>query len=131
MTASSIESTVQGMQVFVVEDEAMLAMLLEDMLAELGCILVGSAGSVGQALSKIAEGPAIDVAILDVNLGGETVFPVAEALRARRVPFVFSTGFGSCDLTERYPGAFLLTKPYPPEALAAMLARFSAPSVAH
>lgn len=112
------------MRVLVVEDEALLALMLEDMLSDLGCVLTGSAETVAQALSRIAETSDIDAAILDVHLGGETVFPVADALLQRRVPFLFSTGYGPADLAVRYPGAPLLAKPYRPEALAEALASF-------
>jgi CheY-like chemotaxis protein len=122
MGASAAGSVIQGMQVFVVEDEALLALMLEDILSDLGCILAGSADTVASALSKIADISTIDAAILDVHLGGETVFPVADALVHRRVPFVFSTGFGPADLAVRYPGSPLLAKPYPPEALGEVLA---------
>jgi CheY-like chemotaxis protein len=116
-------SPISGMQVFVVEDELLLALVLEDMLSDLGCVLAGSAESVAQALSEIERTPEIDAAILDVHLGGELVFPVADALSQRHIPFVFSTGFGPKDLGERYPESGYLAKPYPPEALAAALAR--------
>jgi CheY-like chemotaxis protein len=124
MGASSAGSVIQGMQVFVVEDEALIALMLHDMLADLGCVLAGSVGTVAQALSRLAETSAIDAAILDVHLGGEMVFPVADALLQRSVPFVFSTGFSQADLAARYPNNPLLAKPYPPEALAAVLADF-------
>ncbi|MGR4862344.1 response regulator [Caulobacter sp. LARHSG274] len=107
----------------VVEDELLLALMLEDMLADFGCVVAGPAETVAKALSLIAATTDIDAAILDVHIGGEMVFPVADALRDRRVPFVFSTGFGPSDLATRYPGSPLLAKPYPPEALASTLAR--------
>lgn len=121
-------STIQGMQVLVVEDEALLALMLEDMLADFGCVVAGSAETVGKALCLIAETSDIDAAILDVHIGGELVFPVADALQDRQVPFVFSTGFGPADLMSRYPESPLLAKPYPPEALAATLARLRKPA---
>lgn len=116
-------SAIQGMKVLVVEDEALVALMLEDMLADFGCVVAGSAETVAKALSLIAGASGIDAAILDVHIGGEMVFPVADALLDRRVPFVFSTGFGPADLGSRYPDSLLLAKPYPPEALAAILAR--------
>lgn len=121
MVISAVGFGIRGMQVLVVEDEALVALMLEDTLADLGCVVAGSANSVAQALSRIEGGPAIDAAILDVHLGGETVFPVADALASRKVPFVFSTGFGPADLDTRYPNSRLLAKPYPAEALAAAL----------
>ncbi|MBU3079197.1 response regulator [Sphingomonas quercus] len=114
-------SGLEGLRVLVVEDEPMVAMTLEDALAEFGCKLVAVAETVAEALAAVEQAPAIDVAVLDVNLGGEKVFPVADALGARGVPFAFSTGYGPADLTQRYPGSGLLNKPYPPLALARTL----------
>lgn len=124
--ASAADPAVQGMRVFLVEDEPLVALMLEDMLSDLGCVLVGSAETVAQALSRMEDAPTIDVAILDVHLGGETVFPVADVLLQRHVPFVFSTGYGPADLIARYPGSHLLAKPYPAEALAQALATLRA-----
>ncbi len=110
-----------GLRVLIVEDEMLVAMLLEDMLEELGCVSVGVAPTVSQALSAIHESRELDAAILDVNLGGEKVFPVADRLTSDGVPFAFSTGYAPSDLAQRYPGSPLLHKPYPPEALARAL----------
>ena len=111
-----------GLRVFVVEDEALVAMMLEDMLAELGCIVMGVAGTVAQAMERVTTSNMIDAAILDVNIGGQKIFPVANILVEREVPFVFATGYGPADLIEHYPGSQTLTKPYLPEALARALA---------
>jgi len=111
-----------GLRVLLVEDEAVTAMLIEDMLAELGCIIVDVAGTVTQALEQVRAGAAIDAAILDVNVDGEKVYPVADALLERDVPFVFSTGYGSADVAERYPQSQIIAKPYQPEILAGVLA---------
>lgn len=82
-------------KVMIVEDEALVAMMVEDMLGDLGCEVTGSFGAVEAALAWLASGaPAPDGAVLDVNIGGEMVFPVAERLRAAGVPFVFATGYG-------------------------------------
>ena len=72
----------KGRRVLLVEDEAMIAMLLEDMLGDLGCEVVGPAYALATALELAAGAPAIDVAILDVNIGGRPVFEVADALRS-------------------------------------------------
>ena len=84
-------SELAGRRVLVIEDEALIAMLLEDQLAELGCEIAGVAARFDDALEK-ATALAFDVAILDVNLSGKESFPIAEALRARGMPFVFATG---------------------------------------
>jgi CheY-like chemotaxis protein len=110
-----------GLEIFLVEDEALVAALLEDMLAEFGCVLAGAAATVSEALTEIQTATEIDAAILDVNLGGEKVFPVADILVSRGVPIVFSTAYGPADLAERYPQARIIQKPYRPEALAALL----------
>jgi CheY-like chemotaxis protein len=114
---------VKGLRLFVVEDEAMVAMMLEDMLQDLGCVVVGIAGSVRDALGRLGVASA-DGAILDVNIGGEMVFPVADALADKGTPFVFVTGYGRAGLGDRYPSAPVLTKPYSPTALADVLASF-------
>src|SRR4051812_31602887 len=110
-----------GRQVFLVEDEAMVAMMIEDMLQELGCVLAGCAGTLRGALAKIGALSEFDIAVLDVNLGGEHVYPVADILQSRGVPFVFSTAYGAVDLAERYPASRVLHKPYGPPALASVL----------
>lgn len=117
--------SLMGFRVLVVEDEPLVSMLLEDMLDELGCVVAGTAASVAQALDLLMSNLEVDAAVLDVNLGGEKVFPVADQLFRRRVPFAFSTGFGPADLAERYPTAPLLHKPYRPEALARALQGFA------
>ena len=114
-------SALFGLQIFLVEDEALVAATLEDMLAEFGCVLAGAAANVTDALAAVQGATAIDAAILDVHLGGEKVFPVADLLVRREIPIVFSTGFGPADLAVRYPESRLLEKPYQPEALAGLL----------
>jgi CheY-like chemotaxis protein len=120
----SPDADLQGLQVFIVEDEAMVSLLLEDMLAEFGCTVVAVAATLSDALARAELTPEIDAAILDVHLGGETIYPVADLLRRRGVPFVFSTGYGPADLRQRYPESRLLNKPYTPEALARVLGAF-------
>jgi len=110
-----------GFQILVVEDEILVSMMLEDILAEFGCVVAGVAASVAEALSEIGGNARIDAAILDVNLGGEKIFPVADLLSRMGVPLVFSTGYGPADLAQRYPGNWLLNKPYEPDALAEVL----------
>jgi CheY-like chemotaxis protein len=103
----------QGLRVLVVEDEALVSMLLEDMLADHGCEVAATASRIAQALDLIAdEALTFDAAILDVNLGGEPIFPVAEALAARGAPFVFATGYGAGGLPEAWRSRPTLQKPF-------------------
>ncbi|MGH7025520.1 MAG: response regulator [Caulobacteraceae bacterium] len=110
-----------GRRVLLVEDEAMIAMLLEDMLGDLGCEVVGPAYSLAPALELASSETSIDVAILDVNLAGRPVYEVADALRARRVPMIFSTGYGDGGLRDVDQSAPVLGKPFRANDLAAAL----------
>ena len=111
-----------GLRLLVVEDEAMVAMMLEDMLDTLGCVVVDIAGSLEKGL-KIAEDETMsfDVAILDVNLGGDRVFPVAKRLSHRRVPFIFCTGYGRLSEDTGFAHMPILSKPYTQAELGSML----------
>ena len=111
-----------GVRVLVVEDEALVAMLLEDMLCDLGCVVVAVAGSVAEAVDQ-ASAAALDAAILDVNLGTQSSAPVAEALAARKVPFVFATGYGESGVPEGFRGRPALQKPYGMQDVARLLAQ--------
>ena len=117
-----------GRRVLVVEDEVMVAWTLEDMLADLGCEVVGPAARVDQALAMI-EAVAVDAAVLDVNLNGERSYPVADALAARGVPFVFSTGYNKSSLHAGYLGFPMLQKPFERSQLGDALARLLTPGI--
>jgi CheY-like chemotaxis protein len=99
------------LRVLVVEDEGIVAMLIEDMVAELGHELGAVAARVTDAL-KAVEMDGFDFAILDVNLAGESSYAVADALAARGVPFVFATGYGTAGLARAYAGVPVLAKPF-------------------
>src|ERR1700730_15970878 len=101
--------TLQGLGVLIVEDEAMVAMLLEDLLHELGCHVVEIASRVETALTSILV-RIFDVAILDVNLKGETSYPVADVLELRKLPFLFATGYGIEAIPEKYRQRNVLQK---------------------
>lgn len=106
-----------GLRVLVVEDEAMLSILLEDFLSDLGCEVVATASHLEDAVEK-ARNLAIDVAVLDINLGGQLSYPVAEALRSRAIPFLFATGYGTLGLPEELLGTLVLSKPFNQRQLA-------------
>ena len=113
-------------KVLVVEDEMMIAMLIEDMLDEFGCKLVGPATNVPRALELIGK-ESIDVAVLDLNLDGKDTYAIADALQRKNVPFIFATGYGSTGLRQEYGNRPVLPKPFQARdlenALAEALAR--------
>jgi CheY-like chemotaxis protein len=106
--------------VLVVEDELMIRMLLEDMLRELGYTIVAEAAHIEAAL-EAANNADFDLAILDVNLNGQPISPVADALAARGTPFVFATGYGERSLPELYRDRPTLKKPFQMEGLQRLL----------
>lgn len=116
-----------GLRVLVVEDEALVAMLVEDLLADLGCAVVGPFATVATALGAVAPG-ALDAALVDVNLGGERAYPLADALAAAGVPFVFLTGYGRAGVDPRYAEAAVLPKPFEAASLERALAEVVASS---
>ncbi len=109
-----------GTQVLLVEDEAMIAMMLEDFLESFGCVVVANASRLDEALAKAAE-VRVDVATLDVNLAGKLSYPVADVLRSRRIPFLFVTGYGTVGVPGHLSGIPVLGKPFVAEKLARML----------
>lgn len=101
----------EGARVLVVEDEFIVAALLEDALQAFGCHVVGPASRVADALD-ILERETIDAAVLDVNIAGEMVFPVADVLRDRAIPFVFSTAYGLSGVVDEHRSHEVLQKPF-------------------
>ncbi len=112
----------EAKQILIVEDEPLIAMMLEDFLDILDQQVAGSADSVATALARVGQG-GIDAAILDVNLrGGEKSTPVAEALAAAGVPFVFATGGGDDSVDVRFRDRPVLQKPFTMDGVARALA---------
>lgn len=106
--------------ILVVEDEYLIRMLLEDMLDELGFNVAAAVGSIAEAAQQ-AQAGAFKAAILDVNVDGEEIFPVADVLAERGLPFVFVTGYGENSLPERFRGRPALQKPFQADRLKATL----------
>ena len=103
-----------------VEDEAIIALAIEDMLAELGCETVGPALTLSEA-ARLATHEPIDAALLDINLAGQSSEPVARTLRGRQIPFCFSTGYESADVPAGFEAIPVLRKPYTSDSLGAAL----------
>lgn len=106
--------------ILVVEDEWLIAQTTLDLLSDEGYLPLGPAPSVGQALDLIASEP-VCAAVLDVNLGSEKSFPIADDLARRGIPFLFVTGYRERDLPPRFGGARLLAKPIDPAHLRSAL----------
>jgi two-component sensor histidine kinase/PAS domain-containing protein/ActR/RegA family two-component response regulator len=107
---------IYGRRVMIVEDEALVAMILEDQLEELGLSIVATCANVADAMTAIEKSKP-DAAILDVNLGGQLVYPVADRLIDRGIPFVFVTGYGRESIDRRYDSIQVLEKPVERQAL--------------
>ncbi len=103
-------------RVLIVEDESLVAMLVEDCLVDMGYEVVGPAGTVDAALGLV-EQTTFDVAVLDVNLAGTQSFPVAEALEARGIPYLFLTGYDKFSIPESFRHRYGLQKPFRMRAL--------------
>lgn len=104
-----------GKRILVVEDEALISVMVSDMLSELGMLVVGPAATISAAIN-LAETETIDAAILDVNVRGERIDPVAEILFKREVPVLFATGYGEVKLSSGRT-APVIDKPYTQEKL--------------
>jgi DNA-binding response OmpR family regulator len=114
-------------RVLVVEDEYLIRMLLEDMLADIGYDLAAGVGTISEA-SEVAATGDFNAAILDVNLDGKEIFPVADILAGRGVPFIFVTGYGERSLPEPWRDRPALQKPFQMEQLRSALAGLLAPA---
>ena len=112
------------LNILLVDDNLLITMMVEEWLEELGCKVVGPVASVKAALSAI-EAAVPDGAILDVSLGNEDCYPVADALVARGVPFAFATGHGATSIAERFKGVAVLDKPFQFEDVKALIEKLS------
>lgn len=103
--------TLAGKRIFVAEDEAMVLMLFEDTLSDIGCKVAGTASTLQEAIEKI-DTIQFDAGVLDMNLRGQRSFPVADELLRKRIPFVFATGYGASGIPEAYRAVPTVHKPF-------------------
>jgi CheY-like chemotaxis protein len=113
-----------NLRILLVEDEAIIALGIEDMLVELGCQVVGPALSIGAARA-LAQSEPLDGAVVDINLGGHTTEEVAGILKSRGIPFCFSTGYGEAGVSGDFDDVPVLQKPYQLAKLADCLKTFA------
>lgn len=105
------DRSLAGLRILVVEDEMMVAMLIEDFLKEFGCKIVGPEGSITEAI-RLAATETIDGAMLDMNIAGQPIYPVAEKLAQRGIPFIFVSGYGAEHFRGAYRDRPKLSKPF-------------------
>jgi CheY-like chemotaxis protein len=110
----------QHHSVFLVEDEVMIRMMVSEMLEELGYSIAAEAGDIDEAV-RLVQCTEFDIAILDVNVNGKVISPVAEAVQLRNRPFVFATGYGVQGLPEKFRDRPTLQKPFQVETLARVI----------
>ena len=117
------ETLLQGRRVLLAEDEYILAEEMRQSLEEAGATVLGPVSSVGDAVALLHDESAMDGAVLDLNLNGEMIFPAADALTARGVPFVFTTGYEQWIMPERYAHVPRCEKPVEPDEVMRVLSR--------
>lgn len=111
LTVQTTDTELAGRRVFIVEDESLVAMMLEDLLTDIGCEVAGMAFRYSDALAK-AESLAFDIAILDVNLSGEYTFPIAQVVARRGLAVMFSTGYDAMSLPPSMQSTPVIQKPF-------------------
>jgi CheY-like chemotaxis protein len=118
-------TSLAGLRVLVVEDEMLVSLLIEDLLEEQKCVVVGPYNRVAGALEALATA-SIDLAILDVNVAGTKAYPIAEALWQRGIPFLLLSGYGDAAVPEDRPGWRVCAKPFNTDILISMLVQQAA-----
>ena len=101
----------EGRRILVIEDDFVISLDFAERLKELGVDVIGPVGNIDDALDLVAETTVIDGAVLDLNLGGEMSYPVADALAERNIPFVFTTGYDQANIAGRFSGVTRCGKP--------------------
>lgn len=108
----STRAELQGLRILVVEDNFLVAEAVREVFEDCGCVVLGPVQRLAEAMAMV-ESTALDGAVLDINLAGEFCFPLATALRARDVPFIFLTGYGEANLIPpEFHGVPQLSKPF-------------------
>jgi CheY-like chemotaxis protein len=125
---TNMNADLRDVRVLIVEDEALVTMLIEDILDEMGCQVAGIASDVDEALKKSCE-KEFDVAILDVNLNGSRSFKVAAKLSELRMPFIFSPGYGLAGVPVAFQEAPVIVKPFQDHDLRRALTRALQPKL--
>ena len=110
MSGNSPTATLRGRRILVVEDEMLISMMMEDLLSGHGCEIVGPAAQLKKAV-KLATTETIDAAFLDLNIDGKEVYPVAEILTQRGIPFAFASGYGASTLKDMFRNRPTIQKP--------------------
>jgi len=118
------KSELAGKRVLLVEDEVMIALMFEDVLAELGCEVIGPVSRMAAAKTMIKTRH-VDCALLDINLHGQPVYPLVELLTERSVPFAFVTGYGAGGVDEQFRQYPVLHKPFDSQGLKGMLVKMT------
>jgi CheY-like chemotaxis protein len=116
------DNALAGKRILLAEDEYLIAYDLRDALASAGAEIVGPFATLAETVGCLKEGGAIDAAVLDVNLRGEMIYPAADALTARGVPFLFATGYDQESLPERFATSLRLEKPLGAQNVASVIA---------
>lgn len=111
-----------GLRTLVVEDNALLSMMLQDMLRDIGCTITGAASDMAQAMA-MAQGLELDFAILDLNIEGDVSYAIADVLAARGVPCLFATGYAPTSLPGRFQSAAIIAKPFLAEELSLVMSQ--------
>jgi len=117
-----MDKLLSGRSILIIEDEMLILMMIEDMLADFGCKSITVASKIGQAITLI-DGQVFDAAMVDLNLSGVESYPIADALVARDVPYFFSTGSSVANIKDGYRDQDVLKKPFTFEQLGNMLSR--------
>ncbi len=122
-----MNSKLTGIRILVVEDEFLVASLIQNILENAGCVVSGPVPRLAEAVD-VAETDTCDAAVLDVNLAGKRVFPVAEILSRRHIPFIFVTGYGTASLPQEHHGRPTIRKPFRNEELVNAVSKLLPPA---